>query len=195
MILKMAVSKDKTKKKKDIESKFKNTLTLESDPRRQSFAVAYYDPLSDTYANALQSALKAGFAQEYAESILYKKPKWLSEIVGKMDIMEDLMRNFKAHVNLPIKVPAMGPFGPIIDKKTKKPYMVESNTRLKLRQEITMFGLEKLNPDFKKKDKFEVPIQPVVITQVIIKSPDGSSIIYDANPEKNTGVITNPETS
>lgn len=53
------------------------------DPRQIDFLLYYNDPKSETYANALQSALKAGYKQEYAESITAKMPEWLSENSGR----------------------------------------------------------------------------------------------------------------
>lgn len=53
------------------------------DDRQMKFLEYYLNPKSETYTNALQSALKAGFAQEYAESITCKMPEWLAEAVGR----------------------------------------------------------------------------------------------------------------
>lgn len=53
------------------------------DPKQTDFLRLYLDPESETYSNALQSALKAGYSQEYAETITTKELKWLSEGVGK----------------------------------------------------------------------------------------------------------------
>ena len=53
------------------------------DPRQIKFLAYYLDPQSDTYANALQSGLKAGFAQEYAENITHLSANWLSEAIGR----------------------------------------------------------------------------------------------------------------
>lgn len=58
------------------------------DPRQSEFLVAYLDRDSDTYANALQSALKAGYSQEYAESITHKMPTWLAEKVGDESLIK-----------------------------------------------------------------------------------------------------------
>lgn len=38
----------------------------------------YMDPDSPTYLNIYRSALKAGYANEYAENIMSLMPKWLS---------------------------------------------------------------------------------------------------------------------
>ena len=59
----------------------------QSDPRQLEFLALYLNPQSDTYSNALESALKAGFSQEYAETITYQMPKWLSENLGKRQRM------------------------------------------------------------------------------------------------------------
>lgn len=53
------------------------------DPRQTSFLANYLDPKSETYSNALQSALKAGYTQEYAENITSLMPDWLSESMGR----------------------------------------------------------------------------------------------------------------
>lgn len=67
---------------------------MELNPQQQAFLSYYLDPKSDTWSNALQSALKAGYAQEYSENILNLMPKWLSES------LEDSALASKALVNL-----------------------------------------------------------------------------------------------
>jgi hypothetical protein len=56
-------------------------------PQQELFLSLYTNPKSETFSNALQSALKAGYAQEYAESITYQLPDWLSENLGKMTLL------------------------------------------------------------------------------------------------------------
>ena len=51
------------------------------DPRQALFLKHYLDPKSETYSNAYQSALKAGYVEEYAKVILSKDLDWLSESV------------------------------------------------------------------------------------------------------------------
>ena len=50
------------------------------DPKKQAFLDAYYNPMSDTYANVYQSALLVGYSESYAR--LMKSPtvnnKWIS---------------------------------------------------------------------------------------------------------------------
>ncbi len=58
------------------------------DPRQKDFLVAYLDPKSSSYANALQSALKAGYSKEYAENIMSLMPEWLSERISDTTLLE-----------------------------------------------------------------------------------------------------------
>ena len=58
------------------------------DPRQSLFLSYYLDPKSDTFSNALQSGLKAGYSQEYSENITSCLPKWLSDSLGDMKLLE-----------------------------------------------------------------------------------------------------------
>lgn len=62
-------------------------------PQQELFLATYTDPKSDTFSNALQSALKAGYSQEYAENITHLLPDWLSESIGKSRIIIKAERN------------------------------------------------------------------------------------------------------
>lgn len=53
-----------------------------ADPRQQLFLANYLNMESPTWSNALQSALKAGYSQEYAENITAQMPTWLLESLG-----------------------------------------------------------------------------------------------------------------
>lgn len=55
----------------------------ELNPKQIAFLTNYNDPKSETFGNALQSALKAGYSQEYSESILSKNLNWMAENVGR----------------------------------------------------------------------------------------------------------------
>jgi len=63
-------------------------------PKQIEFLRYYTDPKSPTFSNALQSALKAGYSQEYSEVITSQDNEWLSENLG------DLKRLKKAESNL-----------------------------------------------------------------------------------------------
>lgn len=49
------------------------------DPRQALFLANYLNPKSKTFSNAYQSALEAGYTEEYAANILNQDTDWLSE--------------------------------------------------------------------------------------------------------------------
>lgn len=81
----------------------KHTPAKGLTPKQIDFAMRYYIPTSPTYGNALQSALKAGYSQEYAENITTFKLEWMqkiiSEIIGKPDDKQNLMIKAKRVLN------------------------------------------------------------------------------------------------
>lgn len=78
--------------------KAKSETTKEEDkvlsPKQIKFLEYYLDMKSETYSNALQSALRAGYNQEYSENITYLMPKWLSESIGDMTRLRKAERIF-----------------------------------------------------------------------------------------------------
>lgn len=114
------------------------------DPRQSNFLAFFLDPKSETFSNALQSALKAGFSKEYAENITHLMPAWLSESIGELQMLSKAERNLSMFLDLPTKVQAMGAFGPIVDKKTKKPIMVENPKLLGHKKDVSMFVAERI---------------------------------------------------
>jgi len=61
-------------------------------PQQQEFLANYTNPNSDTFGNALQSALKAKYSQEYSESITYQMPDWLAENLGMIKRLKQAER-------------------------------------------------------------------------------------------------------
>lgn len=61
------------------------------DPRTQVFKAHYCNPNSDTFMNVLQSALRAGYSQEYSESLGYNNPKWFEEMMQDSDVQRARM--------------------------------------------------------------------------------------------------------
>lgn len=53
-------------------------------PQQELFLSYYTNPKSDTFSNAKQSALKAGYSEEYSNNITGQLPDWLSESLGDM---------------------------------------------------------------------------------------------------------------
>lgn len=56
-----------------------DTLT----PKQILFLSSYLSPASKTFSNAKQSAIEAGYAEDYADNIMAKLPDWMVDNVGK----------------------------------------------------------------------------------------------------------------
>ena len=160
------MAKAKAVKKKPAKKPISKKQTTLVDPRQAAFLAAYQDPESKTFANALQSALSAGYSREYAESILVQRPKWLSEYLGNDKRLAKAEAHLDEVLEMPITQQAMGPFGPLYEKtetfveKTlkngrkkkvkqiiKKPVMVISTSRIKEKTKVAEIALAALKPD------------------------------------------------
>ena len=92
-------------------------------PQQELFLASYPNPQSPTFGNAKQSALKAGYSETYSENITDAMPSWLLENIGDMKLLEKAERVLNETLEVDHVVPAMGMFGPIVDKETKEPVM------------------------------------------------------------------------
>ena len=66
---------------------------MELTPQQQAFLTHYLNPKSETWGNAYQSALKAGYSKEYSEVITSKGLTWLSEYVGDDKLLRKALTN------------------------------------------------------------------------------------------------------
>lgn len=66
-----------------------------ADPRQALFLEHYLNPTSPTFSNALQSALKAGYTQEYSENLTGQMPDWLSEKLGDLQLLSIAENNLR----------------------------------------------------------------------------------------------------
>lgn len=123
-------------------NKIKAVIPELVDPRQGKFIAFYTDPKSETYSNAYQSAVCAGYAPQYAESITSQRPKWLpealSEALGNKRKVELAKKHIDEVLGIPILVQAMGAFGPLVKKiPTGKFHMVrERGKKKKVKREI-----------------------------------------------------------
>ena len=54
----------------------KQYRTMKINHQAQMFATFYMSPTSDTFMNVRQSALRAGYSEQYANNITVQRPKW-----------------------------------------------------------------------------------------------------------------------
>ncbi len=101
------------------------------DPRQSEFLALYLDPKSELRGNALQSALKAGYTREYAESITAKMPDWLADNVGQDKMLTKAEKNLDEFLDLDPWIEHTNK-----DGETYTKYNVET---LKVKADVTKF--------------------------------------------------------
>lgn len=108
------------------------------DDRQLKFLEYYLNPKSETYTNALQSALRAGFAQEYAESITAKMPEWLAEAVGRNERLIKAEKVFDECLTMETRT---------VVKKGEIEIEINDPQLLKIKQDTAKFLAETIGKD------------------------------------------------
>ncbi len=121
-----------------------------ADPRQQLFLAYYKDPKSSTFSNAKQSAIRAGFSEQYADNIMAKMPDWLAEMVGQSRLLMKAERNLEEMLDLPSKTQAMGAFGPVYEHVKVKKKGSRKTTIIKKKVMVHNKGLMALKNDASK---------------------------------------------
>lgn len=67
----------------------------ELSPQQQEFLKNYLNPKSKTWGNALQSAIEAGYTEEYAKVMISRDLDWLSENVKKNNLVVKAEKNLE----------------------------------------------------------------------------------------------------
>lgn len=88
-------------------------------PQQELFLAEYTDPKSDNFGNAVQSALKAGFTENYANNITGLMPDWLFENIGDMKRLRKAEKNLDEVQNIEIYNDEGKLDANLIDKRTK----------------------------------------------------------------------------
>lgn len=159
------------------------------DPRQSLFLAYWLDPESQSFSNATKSAVLAGYEQTYAENILDKMPAWLLAKVGEHKssrMLEKAERNIEEMLELPSRVQAMGPFGPLYEKVPvgkkqrgkkqqfrKKAIMTYSGGLLRLKAEASTFVAKTVGRAVYGADADDTPKPSSIVnmTQIIINPP------------------------
>lgn len=143
------------------------------DPQKELFLSYYTNPKSETFSNAKQSALKAGYSETYSDNIMALMPEWLFDNIG------DFKRLRKAEKVL----------DETLEINTQKPVeikgeikMVEDSSLLKIKQDTAKFVAERLN-----KQKYSTRIENTGKDGKELPTP----IIYVPN---NNSIQENSET-
>lgn len=68
---------------------------MDLNEQQKAFLKAYTDPKSPTWSNYRQSALKAGYSEEYADNLSSLMPDWLSENIGNTKLLQKANKNLE----------------------------------------------------------------------------------------------------
>jgi len=133
--------------------------------QQRNFISYYLDPKSDTFGNATQSGLKAGYPLSYAREILSAKPAWLMENLNRNNMLVKAERNLDEALDIGVRHEDMG------DRCLK----------------ATLFVAEKLGKGIY--DKIEDPnaggIKILILPQILVKKNDITTttrVIIDPQP-------------
>lgn len=118
-------------------------IAIKLTPQQLQFLGFYTNPSSETFGNRYQSALRAKYSAEYAESICSKGNKWLeqylSEFGGDLKRLEKAEKVFDTVLDLDHVEDAIGAFGVIMNKETNKPYKKVNTQILKEKVNVSKF--------------------------------------------------------
>lgn len=123
-----------------MEKKTKEEILL--DPRQQDCWNYFIDRKGTTYGNALRSALKAGYSDGASRQITVAK--WWIDKCRRMNLMSKAEKVLDEDLEIDSVVPVIGMFGPILDKKTKKPLKKIDADLRKIRQSAATFVTSRL---------------------------------------------------
>lgn len=136
----------------------------EPDPRQSLFLALYLNPKSETFSNAMQSAIKAGYEETYAQVLVSRMPPWLSEKIKSASMLQKAERNLDAVLDLETRVQAMGAFGPIylkvgLGKNAKKVAVMKTDAQLlKIKTDTSEFVAERVGRATYGKDSDPTPL-------------------------------------
>lgn len=119
-----------------------------TDPRQQLFLAYWKDPLSETFSDVKNSAIRAGYAEEYADNLTSILPEWLLVSMGQINPLLALAeRNLKEFLELPSETQVIGMHGPVFEKIISMEEVgKKKNGEPKMRKKVTKVPVIALNP-------------------------------------------------
>jgi phage terminase small subunit len=93
-------------------------------PQQEMFLSYYTNPKSETFSNATQSAIKAGYEESYANNITALMPDWLFESIGDMKRLRKAEKNLEEVQNIQIYNDEGKLDANLIDKRTKVDFFI-----------------------------------------------------------------------
>lgn len=117
-----------------------NQYTL--DPRQNLCWKYYIDPRSDTYSNAKQSAIKAGYEEGTASQITTMD--WFIAKLRRLNLLNKAEKVLEETIEIDHMRRKIGMFGPIKDPTTKEDIYEIDSSVLKIKQDSAKFVAERV---------------------------------------------------
>lgn len=138
------------------------------DPRQSLFLSYYLDPKSETFSNGLQSALRAGYEQRYAEVLVAHMPTWLSEKVKDSKMLDRAERNLDDFLE-------MDTVNKGLTKDGKTVYEFDDAQLKRIKADISKFVAERLGKiKWASRNELTGPEgKPLTISQILDKLENG----------------------
>lgn len=143
------------------------------DPRQALFLIYYLDRKSETFSNALQSAMRAGYTKQTAESFIARMPSWLEEKLGDEHMIKKAEKNVKEFLELDCE--NVG-----VTKKGDE-FTFTDPRLMRIKSENSHFILERLNKkkysprtELTGKDGEDLPIKFVIKKQDVPSDNQGN---------------------
>lgn len=111
------------------------------DPRQSACWELYVNPGSETFGNALQSAIRAGYSKSTGKTITVSP--WFSEKLKRLDLLQKGEKVLEYTLTMAHEVPVMGAFGPTKDKEGKV-VMKTDSALLRIKLDSAKFVAERL---------------------------------------------------
>lgn len=126
------------------------------DPRQKKCWDLYVNPKSETFGNALQSALKAGYTEGTANQITTEK--WFIEKLRRLNMFSKAERNLNEFLDMDVEEIAIIKGIPLRDKNGNF-LMKKDINLLRLKQDTSKFVAERLgkNEGYSTKTELEAP--------------------------------------
>lgn len=148
-MFRLLILKQMKKKAKVGQTNQSNQFLL--DPRGEKAWALYVNPKSETFSNAYQSAIKAGFSIGHARQITTQE--WWLEKARRLSLGVKGEKVLEKTLDMETNLPVIGQYGPIMiptgefDKKgreKKKLLFGENDKLLKIQQDSAKFVTERL---------------------------------------------------
>lgn len=134
-----------------------NGKTAFLTPQQERFLACYTNPKSETFGNASQSAMKAGYKKDYADNITAEMPDWLQENLGDMRRLRKAEKNLDEVQNFEVVDDDGNVDVQLLDKRIKVDmFLAERLNKQKYSTRSEITGKDGGAIEFKDKDDAEL---------------------------------------